>query len=478
MSSKRQRSRGSGSLYKRGGRGPWIAAWYTHDGRRLNASTRTTDKAVAEQILAKRVSDAALRRAGVIDARQGRYAEQNRKPLSEHFDDWVNSVEAGGCTAKYIDQLRVRAWRLVNGAERISDLTVSAVQIALDELRKAKGLSVETCNHHLTAAKQFSRWLKRDRRIEEDMIAFMQGQNAKPDRRYERRPLEAEELRRLIDAAERGPAVRSLSGAERAMLYRVAAGTGFRASELRSLTPSSFWLENDPPSVFLKAAHSKHRQDDLQPIRRDLADVLRPWLAGKPQTDPVWPGHWHKKAAAMIRDDLTAAGIPSEVEGSIVVVDFHSLRATFVTLLIKSGANVKAVQKLARHSDPKLTMNIYTKLGITDLAGELDKMPSMTDGEPERLRATGTHGETPCMLKRQQLGRETVRDGATACVEGATGSGITGGVKSLSETKQRETVRRGATRNDEGDRPAKTPKQRCIMVFASSESSGFGRLLT
>jgi hypothetical protein len=32
-----------------------------------------------------------------------------------------------------------------------------------------------------------------------------------------------------------------------------------------------------------------------------------------------------------------------------------------LTLSIESGANLKEAQELARHSDPRLTMNIYAK---------------------------------------------------------------------------------------------------------------------
>ena len=53
------------------------------------------------------------------------------------------------------------------------------------------------------------------------------------------------------------------------------------------------------------------------------------------------------------------------------LVDFHALRGTFITMLVKGGATVKEAQQLARHGDPKLTMNVYTKLGVNDVAGAL-----------------------------------------------------------------------------------------------------------
>ncbi|NOT01730.1 MAG: hypothetical protein HOP29_14000, partial [Phycisphaerales bacterium] len=85
---KRQRPHGTGSLFKRDGRGVWIATWYTHDGKRRALSTRTTDRAAAERILSKRIADAALRRDGVIDAGGDRHAAAQRRPLAEHVAEW------------------------------------------------------------------------------------------------------------------------------------------------------------------------------------------------------------------------------------------------------------------------------------------------------------------------------------------------------------------------------------------------------
>jgi integrase len=40
---------------------------------------------------------------------------------------------------------------------------------------------------------------------------------------------------------------------------------------------------------------------------------------------------------------------------------FHSLRNTYVSLLLESGASVKEVQDLTRHSSPELTMGTYSR---------------------------------------------------------------------------------------------------------------------
>ncbi len=66
-------------------------------------------------------------------------------------------------------------------------------------------------------------------------------------------------------------------------------------------------------------------------------------------------------------------------------------------MLVKSGASVKEAQELARHSDPKLTMNVYTRLGVHDLATALDRLPRVAPDRPDHhaRRATGTDNAAP-----------------------------------------------------------------------------------
>ncbi len=77
------------SIYKRSGKGAYIVSWHDHEGRRQTKSSRTTDRKVAERIAAKEEAQVALRREGVVDARQDRFAAANRRPLAEHIDEYV-----------------------------------------------------------------------------------------------------------------------------------------------------------------------------------------------------------------------------------------------------------------------------------------------------------------------------------------------------------------------------------------------------
>ena len=436
------------------------------------------------------MAEQALRRSGIIDTKADRYAEMNRKPLAAHIEDWKQSLVAKGNTKDHVSLVRARAETLVTmvKAERISDLMASAVQEVIGELHKT-GTSLQTCQHYLRAIKQFSRWLHRDGRSREDALAHLTGYNAETDRKYVRRPLDADELTRLIQTAENGPYYQKMTGPDRAMRDRTASGTGFRASELRSLTPESFDLDAQPPAVTVQAGVSKRRRVDRQPIRHDLAELLRPMLDDIPDGAPVFT--MPKYTAPMIRVDLRRARCrwileartPVErrrrrdsdflavVDHAGHVADFHSLRVSYVTALVKGGASVKVCQELARHSTPTLTLNTYTKLGIHDLTGALDALLPVapTEARPHALAATGTDDKTPTGAITSSVTHGSAKPGipeATRCDEPdrnvQTIHSISEAPKPSYETELREMVQDDAT----GKRRGRDSNPRCSLIAA------------
>src|SRR5262249_46487866 len=134
--------------------------------------------------------------------------------------------------------------------------------------------------------------------------------NVKTDRRRDRRPFSVEELRPLLDAARTGPERFDMCGEDRAILYWLAVESGLRAGELRSLTPESFVLDTEPPTVTVETAYSKHRREDTLPLRPALVAALRAFLACKLPAIPLFkiPTD-RKKAARLFQTDIAAAGI-------------------------------------------------------------------------------------------------------------------------------------------------------------------------
>jgi len=382
----------------------YTISWFTWQGKRrkLNGGP---DKDAAEALGAKLEAEEMQRRRGLIDPRQEKTAAEGRRPLAEHLADFRKSLEGKGDTPEHIDLTMARLVRIVESCrvERVADLGPSAVAAAVASLHSS-GLSLRTCNGYLRAMKTFSRWLWRDGRTPQDTLAHLSGYNVETDRRRERRALSAGDFLRLIEAAESGPTVETIPGPDRAMMYVLAAWTGFRRRELASLTLRSFDFEASPATVTVTAAHAKNRRADTQPLHPTVVGRLRRWLEVKAEGElapdaPLFalrtPSGCWRKTGKMMRLDLERAGLPYVDEDGLFA-DFHAHRHGFISNLGKAGVPLAVAQKLARHSDPKLTANTYTHLGVFDKAAAIHLLPPCPDSSGEAalgeqsLRATGT----------------------------------------------------------------------------------------
>ena len=89
--------------------------------------------------------------------------------------------------------------------------------------------------------------------------------------------------------------------------------------------------------------------------------------------------------------------------------DFHALRGQFITELGRQGVSLQEAQKLARHSDPRLTANHYTHLSVHDLSRSVGKLPTLP--EPQPSQATGTDDATIRRNNRPQTTRKILTTG-------------------------------------------------------------------
>ena len=414
----------------------WRGNYPGVDGKECDVSLGK-DRELAELKLSELVRRARREGAGDIDP----FEDHRKRPLAEHLEDFEMGLLAKGVTEKQAGQAAARCLRVIEACrfEKLADLSPSTVASYLRERRQA-GLGIQTSNHYLAAIKSFANWLVKDRRLPSNPLAHLEKLNAKLDIRRVRRALSVDEIRRLVAAAERsGLVLRGLDGRTRAMLYRVALGTGFRASELASLTRESFDLDSVTPLVTLKAAYSKHRREDVLPVRSDLAAQLRVRFAEQERQsvepsvvlsmqsafdlnrEPLFPGTWPEKGAKILRADLEAAGVPYETGAG--VCDFHSLRHTFISRLIAAKVHPKVVQMLARHSSIGLTMDRYTHLELLDLAAGVAALPPIEDMELISGRATGTLDEAGAVR---------------GCTNGCTGSSATKRIHPVSTASSRK----------------------------------------
>ncbi len=349
------------------------------------------DRRETERIAAGVEMEVIKLKAGLIDRKTVGFVAQENKSPTDHLEDYYAYLASRG-TKDHADLVKARCARVIALArfKRLSDFSPSRLQSALKAVRD-EGASLRTIHHYVRQFKGFSQWLFKDGRTRENPLAHVVPPNPDPDRRHERRALSAEELDRLFCAAEKGGVYKSATGIDRAALYRLAAGTGFRANELRTLTPEVFNLDGEPPTVTVKAGYSKRRRDDVQPIRSDLANALRPWLASKPAGQPVF-GKLTKHTAELIRHDLETAGIVYR-DSSNRVVDFHALRHSYITALAMTQAPVKVVQTLARHSTPTLTLGTYAHVGFADQTTALNGIPRAGANPPKAIAESSPTGE-------------------------------------------------------------------------------------
>jgi integrase len=183
----------------------------------------------------------------------------------------------------------------------------------------------------------------------------------------------------------------------------MAIDTGLRVSELKSITLADTHLDATPPYLMLRAENEKARRGARQPLGDDLAVVIREYLDARlrheqclarqddapvpmalPLDAPLVPG----TTLRAFDKDLEAAGITKKDEWGRTV-DLHCLRHTFGTLLAQSGVAPRTAQELMRHSDIRLTTNIYQHLALADTAPAVNRLPSIPLSEPP-ARAAAT----------------------------------------------------------------------------------------
>ena len=144
--------------------------------------------------------------------------------------------------------------------------------------------------------------------------------NAESDRRHPRRVLSPDEFARLIDAAQHGKKVERIPGPDRAIVYVLAAWTGFRKGEIGSLTQRSLQLDAEPATATVEACYGNRGRTDTQILHPEVARRLRDWIATKPGLGldaPLFPicGHPRWSRTQDQQDDETRlAGCPQEMD--------------------------------------------------------------------------------------------------------------------------------------------------------------------
>ena len=187
----------------------------------------------------------------------------------------------------------------------------------------------------------------------------------KPDRDSKPKGvLTPEQFVKLIKTTfEKNVLIGRTTGQERAILYILAGTTGLRKKELLSLAWEDINLSMDNAYVRVKASAAKNDKEAKQPIPPFVVSILTAFKAAtRPKlSDRIFVSFMQSiNTAEIIRADLAAAEI-NLIDKDGNEICFHSLRNSYISFLANSNSPPKVIQKLARHSDPRLTFNTYAR---------------------------------------------------------------------------------------------------------------------
>lgn len=234
----------------------------------------------------------------------------------------------------------------------------------------ARGMAASTQARHLSAIRQFHRFLYGEGFRPDDPTGTI---DAPKKGRPLPKVLSEAEVERLIETAEAEAEARvdgegrDLSAAVRGRRLRLHAlletvyATGLRVSELVSLPASA--IRGEAPFLTVRGKGSKER---LVPLSRraraamgahvDHLKAVGRWAAGERWLFPSWSASGHATRQAFARDlkDLAVRlGLPA------ALVSPHVLRHAFASHILAHGADLRVVQQLLGHADISTTQ-IYT----------------------------------------------------------------------------------------------------------------------
>lgn len=208
----------------------------------------------------------------------------------------------------------------------------------------------------------------------------------KPSRSY----LQPEQVAALLAAAARldADARRGDTGRRRPLLA-VLALAGLRISEALDLRWRDLNLGGRKLRVVASKTDTGVREVDLTPTLQELLseyrtrtrhndsdDFVFPTAGGKRDSPSNVRGRFLVAAVEQANEELRKAG-----REPIGAVTPHSLRRTFISLLLAARADVPYVMAQAGHSDPKMTLGIYARViaSNADHGAALDGLVGASD---------------------------------------------------------------------------------------------------
>ncbi len=349
-------------IYKPKGSRIWRWKYRAHvsDGKIEDISLRTCDKQAAERKRSDLIRQREHEKVGLIPSQAVRDAAQ--RPLTEHLEDFLGDMERRARSDKHMANLEFRIGKVIAdcGWQEIKDATADSFQA----WRRKQDFSAKTVNDYLEETRCFFNWLVKHGRAAVNPLVVVEKVDKQGQSTRERRAFTDDEIRRLLAIAE-----------NRKPVYLMAVNTGLRRSELASLQWGDLVLDAVAPFVRVRASTTKNGKAAEMRLRREVVVELQNLKTTEvTDGDLVFPKF---PRIERFRRDLEKAGI-AYVDAQGRYADFHSLRKTFGTNMARAGVPSRVAMALMRHSDRRLTDQIYTDENLLGTWSAFDKLPDFT----------------------------------------------------------------------------------------------------
>jgi integrase len=410
----------------------WTARYRGADGCVIQRPTGCRGKDAAQARLSEWLKEEERTRSGVVTSSEVAAVKWARVLLTQHIEDYKAHLKSRDV---HPNTVKTRGYYL-NAVltechfRRFAEVSRSKVERWLLDQVRNEGMGLRSHNAYVVACIAFGNWAVRQGRLLANPFAGLRKQNEQVDRRRPRRALTQEELVRLFESATNRPLQEALYcpvrtgkkgksripdkphdldpatidslqwlGRVRSMAYKTMAYTGLRLGECLSLTLGEVHLTSDTPYLELQAEHEKSRRGAQLPLPMFFVEDMRQYIherrkrlvgdgkafRGMLENVPLFD--LPKVMGKVFDRDLVYAGLATKVENKDgrkrvlkkndrgESVDIHCLRHTFITNLALSGASMIETAKAARHTDPKITLKVYSHVSLSELSAAVSMIP-------------------------------------------------------------------------------------------------------
>jgi integrase len=326
----------------------WQARWKSPDGKWK--TKHFSNKASAAQF------ETQMR----ADVQQGDYTdpESAKIRISTVYENWKKST--GGLKPKTVDAYE-SLWRcLVNpewGRKPIGAITRADVKAWSQAARSTTGKKVSSSRArqavvllNLLLGHAVDMEL-----IKRNPLGNIKGLIPKLEEKKPQRALEMSELVKL--ASECG---------DYETMILLAGLTGIRWAEMVALTRNDFDFKEKTVSISKSTSEvngnlyhvsTKSGKPRILPIPDLILNELREIVLSSGNDEPVFKSRkgMHLRRGNFARNVFK----PAIKRAGLESIRFHDLRHTAITLLVSSGADILAISRVAGHSKPSTTLNVY-----------------------------------------------------------------------------------------------------------------------